>query len=116
MTDHSSVGHREINHRFGCHKATFEGENATIPTHAQTRVNFRIFAETMDALLPAGRAKSVFFTELESASMWAHKAINEEEPLQPEPGYAEAPLGTTRVLSKQHAGWCVSQLECNCDQ
>ena len=77
-----SLGPDEINHRFGFHKATIEGDNATLPIHAQTRINFRIFAETMDKMLPPGRAKSVFFTELENASMWAHKAIAEQAPLQ----------------------------------
>lgn len=75
-----SVGAVEIEHRFGFHKATVEGENATLPIHRDTRLLFREFAERLDALLPAGRAKSVAFTELESASMWAHKSIAELAP------------------------------------
>lgn len=74
------LGKEEIEHRFGFHKATVEGENATLPLHVQTRINFRRFAEAMDQMLPDGRAKSVFFTELENASMWAHKSIAEMAP------------------------------------
>lgn len=76
----ASLGHAEIEHRFGFHKATVEGDNATLPIHRDTRLLFRYFAEQLDAFLPAGRAKSVAFTELESASMWAHKAIAETAP------------------------------------
>lgn len=76
-----ALGPVEIEHRFGFHKATVEGENATLPRHTELRVKFREFAEFLDILLPAGRATSVAFTELENASMWAHKAIAEEAPL-----------------------------------
>lgn len=78
--DRASVGKEAIEHRFGFHKATVEGENATLPMHRDTRLLFRAFAETLDHLLPEGRAKSVAFTELENASMWAHKAIAELAP------------------------------------
>jgi hypothetical protein len=74
------LGPEEIEHRFGFHKATVEGENATLPRHVETRLAFRRFAESLDEVLPDGRAKSVFFTELENASMWAHKAIAELAP------------------------------------
>lgn len=70
----------EIEHRFGFHKATIEGENATLPKHRDVRVLFREFAEKIDSILPDGRAKSVAFTELENASMWSHKAIAELAP------------------------------------
>lgn len=79
-----SLGESEIEHRFGFHKATIEGEWATLPAHKAVRLRFRSFAEFMDELLPPGRAKSVFFTELETASMWAHKAIAEQAPVVPE--------------------------------
>lgn len=69
------IGKEEIEHRFGFHKATIEGENATLPKHRDTRLKFREFAEFLDEVLPDGRAKSVAFTELENASMWSHKAI-----------------------------------------
>lgn len=76
-----ALGPEEIEHRFGFHKATLEGENATLPRHRDTRLAFRDFAERLDQVLPDGRAKSVAFTELENASMWAHKAIAEAAPL-----------------------------------
>ena len=75
-----SLGPEEIEHRFGFHKATVEGDNATLPQHVKTRLLFRRFAEELDEILPPGRAKSVSFTELEAASMWAHKAIAEQAP------------------------------------
>ena len=71
----------EIEHRFGFHKATIEGENATLPKHRDTRLKFREFAEWLEEVLPEGRAKAVAFTELENASMWAHKSIAETAPL-----------------------------------
>lgn len=80
MADQASVGPVEIEHRFGFHKATVEGANATLPRHRDTRLLFREFAERLDEILPAGRAKSVAFTELENASMWSHKAIAELAP------------------------------------
>ena len=75
------LGADEIEHRFGFHKATVEGENATLPKHRDTRLKFREFAEWLNEVLPEGRSKSVMFTELETASMWAHKAIAETAPV-----------------------------------
>lgn len=71
----------EIEHRFGFHKATVEGANATLPKHRELRLAFREFAEMLEDVLPDGRAKSVAFTELENASMWSHKAIAELAPV-----------------------------------
>lgn len=71
----------EIEHRFGFHKATIEGENATLPRHRDLRILFREFAEKVDGIIPDGRAKSVAFTSLEDASMWSHKAVAELSPL-----------------------------------
>lgn len=79
-----AIGQENIEHRFGFHKATVEGQNATLPLHRDTRLKFRDLAEFLDAVLPDGRTKSVAFTELETASMWAHKAIAEVAPLIPE--------------------------------
>lgn len=79
---HNSIFAEEIENRFGFHKGTIEGPNATAPRHAELRVSFREFAQMLDEVLPAGRAKSVAFTELESASMWCHKAIAEQAPLE----------------------------------
>ena len=76
-----SLGPEEIENRFGFHKATIEGQNATLPVHRDVRILFREFAEKLDELLVPGRAKSVAFTELENASMWSHKAIAENAPV-----------------------------------
>lgn len=75
------IGSEEIEHRFGFHKATVEGENATLPKHREVRLLFREFAEKLDEILNDGRAKSVAFTNLEDASMWSHKAIAENAPV-----------------------------------
>lgn len=75
------IGKEEIDNRFGFHKATVEGDNATLPDHALVRKLFKRFAERLDEILPDGRAKSVAFTHLEDASMWTHKAISERAPL-----------------------------------
>jgi hypothetical protein len=75
------LGPEEIEHRFGFHKATVEGENATLPRHSELRLDFREFVEHLDSILPAGRAKDVAMQQLEDASMWAHKAIAEKSPL-----------------------------------
>jgi len=77
----TTFGSEEIEHRFGFHKATTEGENATLPQHREVRLLFREFAERLDEILVPGRAKSVAFTELENASMWCHKAIAEQAPV-----------------------------------
>lgn len=82
MGSNVSVGVAEIENRFGFHKGTIEGPNATAPRHAELRVKFRDFAQMLDETLPAGRAKDVAFTELETASMWCHKAIAEQAPLE----------------------------------
>lgn len=79
-TNQQSIGSEEIEHRFGFHKATVEGPDATLPRHVLVRKLYRAFAEQLDEILPAGRAKSVAFTELENASMWSHKAIAELAP------------------------------------
>lgn len=70
----------EIQNRFGYHK----GMESTIPCHREVRRKFMEVAEFLDALLPQGRAKSVTMTELETTSMWAHKAIAEMAPVVPE--------------------------------
>lgn len=76
-----SIGKEEINHRFGFHKATTDGENPTLPKHTTLRLAFREFAEYLDYLLVDGRAKEVAFERLEDVSMWSHKAVAELSPL-----------------------------------
>lgn len=86
-----SIGEAAIEHRFGFHKATIEGANATAPKHAALRIAFRLFAHVLDGILPPGRTKALVFTELETASMWAHKAIAETAPIEND-DYPGAPL------------------------
>lgn len=78
------LGKEEIEHRFGFHKATVEGSNATLPRHVETRLAFRAFAEKLDAALPDSREKSLMFTALQEASMWTHCAIAMDAPAVPE--------------------------------
>lgn len=75
------IGADEIEDRFGFHKATVEGENATLPKHREVRLLFREFAEKLDEILEPGRSKNVAFTHLEDASMWSHKSIATQAPL-----------------------------------
>ena len=86
------LGPTEIKHRFGFHKATTEitaidgiGLSPTEPKHRATRLAFIEFADFLDGLIYDGRAKAVMMTELETASMWAHKAIAEKAPVVDEP-------------------------------
>lgn len=72
-----SIGDPEIVNRFGYHKAT----ETTGPQHQEIRGAFIEMGKLLDRLLPAGRAKSTCFTELENASMWANKAVAEQAPI-----------------------------------
>jgi hypothetical protein len=81
------LGKDEIENKFGFHKATVEGENATLPKHRDVRLAFREFVGFLDKVTPdvqtPGRdrlTKDVMFEALETASMWAHKAIAETAP------------------------------------
>lgn len=75
----------EINERFGFHRATLEGPNATAPKHAELRQLFMAFVSRLDAMLPDvggdERLKKLALDRLEEASMWSHKAIAQEAPL-----------------------------------
>lgn len=75
------LGEKEIQSRFGFHKATIEGVEATVPKHSDIRYQFMAFAKMLDETLPEGRYKALMWTELENASMWAHKSIAETAPL-----------------------------------
>lgn len=96
-------GPEEIENRFGFHKATIEGENATLPKHRDVRLKFREFAEFLDDLLPPGRAKNVAFTELENASMWSHKAIAEDAPLIVEVPEEGTPIPVADIIAQERA-------------
>jgi hypothetical protein len=76
-----ALGAEEIENRFGFHKATIEGDDATKPKHADIRAAFKDFAEYLDEVLPDGRYKALMETDLERASMWSHKAVAETAPL-----------------------------------
>lgn len=65
----------EIRQRFGHSAAAIEGPNPNEEIHAAIREKFVALAQDLDDLLPDGRGKSVMFTELETASMWAHKTL-----------------------------------------
>lgn len=71
----------EIEHRFGFHKATLEGRNATALKHSVLRARYKEFASVLNNALPDGREKSLALTALEEASMWSHKAIASQAPL-----------------------------------
>lgn len=74
------IGKEEIEHRFGFHKATVEGDNATLPKHRDLRLAYKKFAGVLDEVLPDGREKSLVFTALQEASMWSHCAIAMDAP------------------------------------
>lgn len=76
-----SLGKDQIEHRFGFHKATVEGDNATLPRHRELRSEFKDFANYLDELLPDSREKSLVFTALQEASMWSHCAVAMDAPL-----------------------------------
>lgn len=75
------IGREEIENRFGFHKATIEGDNATAPDHMLLRQLFKRFAERLDEILEDGREKTVAFERLEEASMWSHKGTAGRAPL-----------------------------------
>ena len=77
MAQQTNITQSDIKNRFGYHKAT----DKTGPQHAAVRGLFIQLAESLAFILPDGRAKSVAFTELENASMWANKAVAEQAPL-----------------------------------
>jgi hypothetical protein len=79
--DNTSLGRAEIEHRFGLHKATLEGENATVPVHRDIRRLFVELGVQLDALVPPGRGKATAFTQLQDASMWMHWAVAEQAPV-----------------------------------
>lgn len=70
-----AIGTEQIEQRFGHHKATIEGPEATLPRHETLRTIFKGVAEALDERLEDGREKSLAFTALEEASMWSHKAL-----------------------------------------
>jgi hypothetical protein len=95
---------QEIESRFGSHKATIEGPEATLPKHTDLRAAWKDFVAFLDRTLPDGRYKDLLHDDLERASMWSHKAIAELAPVvseantvvqelnQPDPAAVQEPL------------------------
>lgn len=79
--DQTSFGAEELKNRFGTHKATIEGPNPSAQIHANLREVFLELAIYLDVALPHNRAKSLAMTQLEDASMWAHKTLAADQPL-----------------------------------
>lgn len=77
----------EIEKRFGFHKASIEGPDATVPKHAYLRRQFVMFSEMLNTVLgEPTREASLAFTALEESSMWAHKALAQLDELVVEEG------------------------------
>lgn len=69
----------EIHARFGKHSASIEGHpDQKEETHEKLRFLLMRLVGEIDGLVPDGRAKSVAMTELETASMWFHKALAQQ--------------------------------------
>lgn len=81
-----ALGYDEIENRFGFHKATIEGADATKPAHSHLRRAFKAYAHELDETLPDSREKDLAMTALEEASMWSHKAIAKNAPLEDDRG------------------------------
>lgn len=75
------IGPEEIRFRFGYHKITTDGEDATLPLHQELHAGAIEFAEWLDSFLPDGREKDIALERLQEASMWAHAAIANGEPV-----------------------------------
>lgn len=73
-----SIGEMEIQKRFNYYPPdTEEGRVDKSQMHLTCQILYIEMARALDILLPQGREKAVAFTELESSSMWAHKAIEQ---------------------------------------
>lgn len=71
----------ELQKRFRFYKATTEGPGATEPRHLAVQERFTEFAQWLHNMLPSDRSSTMMFSRLEEASMWAHKAIGFDVPL-----------------------------------
>lgn len=72
--DPRDITQAEIERRFTYHRP----EGQKINDHDDARLLFKEFAHRLREFLPPGREKSLVFTALEEASMWAHAAIARE--------------------------------------
>lgn len=71
----------EIESRWGFHKATIEGAEATTPKHVDLRMTFKDMASYLNEILPDGRYKTLALDDLERVSMWCHKSVAETAPV-----------------------------------
>lgn len=74
----------DIQERFGFHKATIEGPNASLEVHKDLRFAFAQFSDYLNNRLGKSRYAALAQTALEEASMWSHKAIAASDPIDPE--------------------------------
>ena len=72
----------EVAQRFGFHKATIEGPEATQPRHVVVRRAYMAFVTDLMSLIPEGHYRELALDDLERASMWTHKAIAQLAPLE----------------------------------
>ncbi len=66
-----AIGDKEIQNRFGYHRATAY----SAPLHAEVRNQFMKIANILDGLIPDGRDKATAFTKLQEAMHWSNSAI-----------------------------------------
>jgi hypothetical protein len=78
------LSEHDIESRWGFHKATVEGKDATTPKHTDLRIAFKDFVSYLNTILPEGRYKDLAMDDLERVSMWTHKSIAETAPLAQE--------------------------------
>jgi len=97
----NALSRQEIANRFGFHKATIEGAEATMPVHADLRKSFENFANYLNEQLAPSREASLALTHLEDAAMWAHKAVARTAPLEANP---EVPHVEKLVAQESHDG------------
>lgn len=76
----------EIQERFGFPVAplTIEGPTSAVKKHEELRHAFVEFSAQINMLLGKNRYAALAQTSLEEASTWSHKAIAENDPIDPE--------------------------------
>lgn len=71
------LGAEELEKRFYAKTPTAE----SLEVHQAVRGAYLVWAAFLDEYLPDGRAKELAMTDLENSSMWAHKAIAQDDPI-----------------------------------
>lgn len=74
----------EIQSRFGYNAASIEGPNPSAKVHKDLRLAFVEFSAEINMHLGKSRYAALAQTALEEASMWSHKAIAANDPINPE--------------------------------